>query len=108
MKLTDTAPLRRRKADFVEKVLDLTSQGEPNHTFKILKVEVEPDETAISNPADLFTTETADVEAGRHYKLHLRLVKLPREDVRSIKTTVLVTTDDPRVGTLKIPVRAQF
>ena len=108
LKLSDTAPMRTGKKKFVEAKLELTSRGPKGHKFNILDIAVEPNTDVPTNPVEVFEPKLVEVKSGTHYTLVVRVVKLPREDVRSIKTVLKLKTDDPRNPELNVPIHAQF
>ncbi|MBI4604454.1 MAG: DUF1573 domain-containing protein [Planctomycetes bacterium] len=90
----ETRQLGRDGASTVAKTLDIKSLGGQEHRFQIMEVKQE-------DPS--FETEVETVAEGKHYRLVVRLAKLPMDPtIRTVRDTITVLTDDPAVRELKV------
>ncbi len=96
---TGLGPSANESSSAVRKVLTLTSRGGESHRFSVRGVKRE---------SDLFRVDLAPIEAGKSYRLTVDLLRRPESGKRFVKDVIAVTTDDPLLPELKIPVRAQF
>ncbi len=96
---TETAGLSGPDAQKLKKSLEIRSIGGPGHSFKVTGVVVKD---------GIFAAAVEPIEEGRRYRLNITLEKMPRNGERFLKDTIEVTTDDPEVPVLRIPVSAQF
>ena len=57
-------------------------------------------------PDRYFDTELETVEPGRHYRLTVRMKKLPAQKLRTIRDGIVLQTDDPTVPQVSITAMA--
>jgi hypothetical protein len=83
----EVKPLREKKVPTITKVVTVKSEGGEDHVFKITGVEV---------TEKAFKTKLETVKEGKEYKITVELDALPEDaTVRSLKSDLKITTDEP-------------
>ena len=112
----ETKALKEPNAQPISKTVDVKSLAGPDHTFKVTKIETEPQtvyspsqKTAERPQESCFQTKIETVEAGRHYRLIVEMPKLPTDEkLRSVREKITLTTDDPMTKELVVQATASL
>ncbi|MGQ9591124.1 MAG: DUF1573 domain-containing protein [Planctomycetota bacterium] len=117
---TETQTLRQPGAQPLSKSVEIVSLGGPDHRFQVTGVVAAPPAPApgtpqasapnpsppAAGPSQYFETKVEPVEPGKRYKLTVLMKKLPEGNLRSIRETLKVETDDPAVPDVPVTVMA--
>ena len=95
---TETKQLKDTPGTPISKTLDIKSIAGPDHTFKIIKIDMETNQ---------FETKLETVQEGKAYRLIVILSKLPEDPkLRTLREKIVLHTDDPTVKDLTITAMA--
>ena len=76
------------------KALEVKSLGGAEHSFKI---------TSVENQGGTFETSVEPIVDGKHYRLSIKLSKLPTAQARrTVNEKIVIKTDDPTVPEIKV------
>ena len=110
----ETKPLRGPSGAPISKTVDVVSLGGKDHTFNITRIEATAQApyrnpkttTPTPVPDRYFHTELKTVEPGKHYRLVVRMEKLPAQQLRTVRDRIVLQTDDPAVPQVSITAMA--